>query len=69
MFPEGKVAEVYCMADDFCKELAKVQRKYMIEDKSRRHRNEPSRMGDAEIIVILKVGVLSLLATQQNKNS
>ncbi len=44
MFPEDKVTEIYCMADDFCKEFAKVQENYMIEDKSRRHRNRPSRI-------------------------
>lgn len=41
------------MADDFCKEFAKVQEKYMVEDKERRHRNKPNRMSDAEIMVIL----------------
>ena len=25
MFSEDKVTEIYCMADDFCKEFAKVQ--------------------------------------------
>lgn len=33
MFPESKVTEIYCMADDFCKEFALQQEKYMIEDK------------------------------------
>ena len=32
MFPESKVTEIYCMADDFCKEFALQQEKYMIED-------------------------------------
>ena len=27
MFSEVKVTEIYCMADDFCKEFAKVQKK------------------------------------------
>ena len=27
MFSEVKVTEIYCMADDFCKEFAKVQEK------------------------------------------
>ena len=31
MFPESKVTEIYCMADDFCKEFALQQEKYMIE--------------------------------------
>lgn len=25
MFSEAKVTEIYCMADDFCKEFAKIQ--------------------------------------------
>ena len=31
MFPESKVTEIYCMADDFCKEFTLQQEKYMIE--------------------------------------
>uniref|UniRef100_UPI004028DD09 IS982 family transposase n=1 Tax=Phocaeicola massiliensis TaxID=204516 RepID=UPI004028DD09 len=53
MFPESKVTEIYCMADDFCKEFTFQQEKYMIEDKKTRHRNKPNRMSDAEIMVIL----------------
>ena len=53
MFSESKVTEIYCLADDFCKEFAVQQEKYMIEDKSRPHRNKPNRMSDAEIMVIL----------------
>ena len=30
MFPESKVTEIYCMADDFCKEFALQQEKYMV---------------------------------------
>ncbi len=41
------------MAGDFCKEFAKVQEKYMVEDKNHKHRNKPNRMGDAEIRIIL----------------
>ena len=52
MFPESKVTEIYCMADDFCKEFTFQQEKYMIEDKKTRHRNKPNRMSDAEIMVM-----------------
>lgn len=38
MFTESKITEIYCMADDFCKEFALQQEKYMIENKSR-HRS------------------------------
>ena len=52
MFSEAKVTEIYPMADDFCKEFAKVQEKYMVE-KNDKHRNKPNRMSDAKIMVIL----------------
>ena len=29
MFPESKVTEIYCMADDFCKEFTFQQEIYM----------------------------------------
>ena len=29
MFPESKVTEIYCMADDFCKEFVLQQEKYI----------------------------------------
>ena len=53
MFSEAKITEIYCMADDFCKEFAKIQEKYMVDDKNHKHRNKPNRMSDAEIMVIL----------------
>ena len=53
MFSEVKVTEIYCMADDFCKEFAKVQGKYMVENKNHKHRNKPNWMSDAEIMVLL----------------
>ena len=31
MFPESKVTEIYCMADDFCKEFTFQQEKYMVD--------------------------------------
>ena len=40
MFSEAKVTEIFCMADDFCKELAKTQEKYMVENKNHKHRNK-----------------------------
>ena len=41
MFPESKVTEIYCMADDFCKEFTLQQEKYMIKDMKTMHRNKP----------------------------
>ena len=53
MFPKSKVTEIYCMADDFCKEFTLQQEKYMIKDMKTMHHNKPNRMSDAEIMVIL----------------
>ena len=53
MFPKFKVTEIYCMADDFCKEFALQQKKYMVENKNCKHRNKLNRMSDTEIMVIL----------------
>lgn len=53
MFTDHKVTQIYCMADDYCEEFALQQKKYMLEDKSYKHRNKPNRMNDPEIIVIL----------------
>ena len=41
------------MDDDFYKEFALQQEKYLIGDKNPRHWNKPKRMSDAEIMVIL----------------
>ena len=55
MFSEAKVAEIYCLADDFCKEFAKYQENHMFSHspKSGKHCNKPNRMSDAEIMLIM----------------
>ena len=53
MFPESKVTEIYCMADDFCEKFTFQQEKYMIEYKKTKHRNKSNHMSDAEIMGIL----------------
>lgn len=35
MFSEAKVTEIYCLADDFCKEFAKYQEKHMFSTSSK----------------------------------
>lgn len=50
MFSETKVTEIYCMPDDFCKEFALQQEKFIVEDKSCKHRNKPNRISNAEIL-------------------
>ena len=41
------------MADDFCKEFTLQQEKYMIEDKKTKHRNNPNRMSDAIMVILI----------------
>lgn len=41
------------MVDDFCKKNVLQQEKYILEDKKTKHCNNPNRMSDAEIVVIL----------------
>ena len=53
MFPKFKVTEIYCMADDLCKEFALQQKKYMVENKNCKHRNKPIlEVSDASSIII-----------------
>ena len=42
MFTESKITEIYCLADDFCKEFTKQQKKYMLEDQVEEHTTETS---------------------------
>ena len=53
MFSEAKVSEIYCLADDFCKEFARHQENYILKNTNVKHRNKPNRMSDAEIILIM----------------
>ena len=62
MFTESKITEIYCTADDFCKEFAIQQEKYMLEEHSHKHRNMPNRMSDAAIMVIWSYGLSCVYA-------
>ena len=55
MFSEAKVTEIYCLADDFCKEFSKFQEKHMFSTspKNGKHRNKPNHVSDAEIMLIM----------------
>lgn len=44
MLSEAKVTEIYCMADDFCREFIWVQGKYMVKDRNHKRRNKPRTM-------------------------
>ena len=54
MISKDKITEIFCIADDFCKELEKELAKKVLPDSDnapKRHRKR--MMSDAEIITIL----------------
>ena len=60
MFSEAKVTDIYCIADNFCKEFTKYQENHMFSSsqKSGKHRDKPNRMSDAEIMLIMILFIL-----------
>ena len=53
MFSKAKVTEIYCMADDFCEEFAKVSGNIWLKTRIISIGTSPTRMSDSEIMVIL----------------
>ena len=52
MITEDKIAEMFCLADDFCKYFSTELIKHQLSD-GKVHRNKPGRLSDAEVITIL----------------
>jgi hypothetical protein len=49
-----KVTEIFCIADDFCKEFAKeLEKQPKLAEDGKRHRNRPCAMSDSEIMTVL----------------
>lgn len=54
MITQDKFIEIYCIADDFCKEFDQEIQKHQLPSTSEhRKRNRPSRLSDSEMITIL----------------
>ena len=54
MISDSKVTEIFCIADDFCKEYEKeISQKSLKSPDGNQHRNRKCRMSDSEIITIL----------------
>ena len=51
-FSENKMVEMYYIIDEFCTQFNRTMQQSCLED-GRRHRNKPSRLTDAEVILIL----------------
>ena len=55
MLDKCKIAEIFCIADDFCKEFEKNSQKYYLQTSpdGKKHRNRKGVMSDSEIITIM----------------
>ncbi|KAA6311192.1 hypothetical protein EZS27_037633 [termite gut metagenome] len=53
MFTPDKIIEIFCIADDFCKEFDLEVQKHQIDTPDKKHYQRSSRMSDSEIITIL----------------
>jgi len=54
MLTLDKITEIYCIADDFCKEYSKeVSKLQKLSDGDKKRRNRPCEMSDSEIMTIL----------------
>jgi hypothetical protein len=54
MLTRDKITEIFCIADDFCKEFAQEFKKLkMLPDDGRKHRNRSCEMSESEIMTIL----------------
>jgi hypothetical protein len=53
-FTIDKITEIYCIADDFCREFSKeIQKRQIHPDDAKRHRNRSFAMSGAEIITVM----------------
>ena len=54
MITQDKITEIFCIADDFCKEFDLEIKKHQLEQPSDgKKRNRPCRLSDSEVITIL----------------
>ena len=54
MLTPDKITEIYCIADDFCKEFAQEIKKHqMLPENGKKRRNRSCEMSDSEIMTVL----------------
>ena len=53
MLSRDKVIEIFCIADDFCKEFDSNMKEMTLKADGKRHRNRKASLSDAEIMTIL----------------
>ncbi len=54
MISNDKITEIFCVLDDFCKEIDEIINQNMIlENTSKKKRNRKSKISDSEVITIM----------------
>jgi len=54
MVSEGRITEIFCIVDDFCKEFNQTVEKHSIDhDCTKKRRNRTFKLSDSEVITIL----------------
>ena len=53
MFTEGKVTEIFCMADDFCQFFDAMMEKYTLKEPKKRKYHRGGTLSKAEVMVIV----------------
>ena len=56
MLTDDKIIEIYCIADDFCKEFAQeIKNLKKLPEDGKKRRNRSCEMSDSEIMTILNL--------------
>ena len=54
MLSDGKITEIFCLADDFCKFFNNTVKKHSLESNDgKKHRDKPNKLSNAEVITIM----------------
>lgn len=54
MISKDKITEIFCLIDDFCKEMDQViDQNSLVDDTGKARRKKPSKMSDSEVITIM----------------
>ena len=66
MLTPDKITEIFCIADDFCKEFAQEVKKHQLRpDDGNKCRNRSCEMSDSEIMTILLLLFLKLICFRE----
>ena len=53
MLSRDKITDIFCIADDFCKDFDSNMKEMTLKADGKKHRNRKASLSDAEIMTIL----------------